>query len=64
MEKALLISIDVSKTIKKKDQAEAEALGELNRYLSNGWHVKEIRPSSGTDHFMSCCVAIIAKDGD
>ena len=44
MEKAIVVLLDVAKVFKHREEACADALGELNRHLAEGWCVKHASP--------------------
>ncbi len=62
MEKAIVVVLDLAKTIKKRTEASTEAVDELNQHLRDGWRVKQVAPTSGTDHFMSASLVILERD--
>jgi len=63
IEKAIIVVLDVSKSVKKRDDATAEALVELNQHLDAGWRVKQSFAMGGTGHNMvSSSLVILERD--
>ena len=64
MKKAIVVAMAVTEFKgRKKEQATEEAVGELNRYLAEGWNVVNAIPMSGTGHTLcSASVVILEKD--
>ena len=63
MKKAIVVALDVDALSgRKKEQAAAEALSELNQLLAEGWDVIHSFAMSGTGHAMhSASVVILEK---
>ena len=64
MRKAIVVALDINACIgRKQEQIAADALGELNRHLAEGWQVSHSFPMSGTGHTMhSASVVVLEKD--
>ena len=64
MKKAIVVAIEVNDLMgRKRDQAAAEALGELNDHLAQGWNVSHSFPMSGTGHTL-CSVSVVILEKD
>ena len=63
MRKAIVVALDVTAfSGRKKEKASAEALGELNEHLAEGWDVIHSFPMSGTGNTLcSASVVILEK---
>ncbi len=63
MEKAIIVVLDVAMSVKRRDEASAEALVELNQCLADGWTVKHSFAMGGTGHsLVSASLVILEKD--
>jgi hypothetical protein len=62
MEKAIIVVLDVAKAVKKKEEAQSDALEELNKHLAEGWSVKQSFAMGGTGHdLISASLVILQK---
>lgn len=63
IEKAIIVVLDVAKSVKKPSDASAETLAELNQHLNAGWRVKQSFAMGGTGHTMvSSSLVILERD--
>lgn len=60
MEKAVIVAVDLAG--RKKEEAQREALAELNRLLVEGWSVKTISAMGGTETYQSASLVVLHKD--